>query len=217
LLDAAEALFAEKGFADASVREITQRAGANVAAIGYHFGAKEDLFQAVCVRRLRPLNARRLALLEAALARAAGRPPELADLLDAFARPFIEESLTPEVQTQQLQVLIVRLFIATDAVVLPVYEKELFPVGRRFGMAIAQALPGLPLPHLFSGIVFFAGAMVNAINATGTRFQSALPPGIAGPPDAEAILHRLIAFGVAGFDHLRTLPARPPTRPAPTG
>src|SRR5262245_16070249 len=44
LLDAAERLFAEKGFEGTSVDEITREAGANRAAISFHFGGKEQLY-----------------------------------------------------------------------------------------------------------------------------------------------------------------------------
>ena len=47
LLDAAEALFAERGFEAVSLRDITLEAGANVAAVNYHFGGKENLIGAV--------------------------------------------------------------------------------------------------------------------------------------------------------------------------
>ncbi len=44
LLEAAGAIFAEKGYKDANVREICSRAGANLAAVNYHFGGKEQLY-----------------------------------------------------------------------------------------------------------------------------------------------------------------------------
>lgn len=47
LIDAAGAFFAEHGFRDATVRDICTAAGANIAAVNYHFGDKEGLYAAV--------------------------------------------------------------------------------------------------------------------------------------------------------------------------
>jgi AcrR family transcriptional regulator len=47
LLDAALALFADKGFAKTSTREIAQAAQANIASISYYFGDKEGLYRAM--------------------------------------------------------------------------------------------------------------------------------------------------------------------------
>ncbi len=48
LILAAEEVFADKGFKSATVREIVEKAGANIAAINYHFGDKEQLYIEAC-------------------------------------------------------------------------------------------------------------------------------------------------------------------------
>lgn len=47
LLEAAGEIFAEFGYRAATVRQICEKAGANVAAVNYHYGDKEQLYQAV--------------------------------------------------------------------------------------------------------------------------------------------------------------------------
>ncbi len=87
LLDAAERLIAARGLAATSVRSVCADAGANVAAVHYHFGSKEALVDAVLERRMGELTTRRLALLEPLESQA--RPPTRA-VVDALVRPLAE-------------------------------------------------------------------------------------------------------------------------------
>jgi len=56
ILDAAEILFAQKGFSDTSLRMITSKAKVNLAAVNYHFGSKNILVQSVFSRFLKPFT-----------------------------------------------------------------------------------------------------------------------------------------------------------------
>src|SRR5215468_7375657 len=47
LLEAAGDVFAQHGFRDTTIRQICDKAKANVAAVHYHFGDKEELYEAV--------------------------------------------------------------------------------------------------------------------------------------------------------------------------
>jgi TetR/AcrR family transcriptional regulator, regulator of cefoperazone and chloramphenicol sensitivity len=47
IMEAAGKIFAEEGYPKATVRDICQKAGANIAAINYHFGDKKGLYLAV--------------------------------------------------------------------------------------------------------------------------------------------------------------------------
>src|ERR671936_254385 len=59
ILDAAEELFMQHGFEGTSMRQLTARAGVNLAAVNYHFGSKHALIEALFRRRLDPMNAPR--------------------------------------------------------------------------------------------------------------------------------------------------------------
>ncbi len=207
LLDAAETLYATEGFDGVSLRRLTQIAGVNLAAVNYHFGSKENLFAEVLARRIRPINARRLELLDRVLAKAGPQRPRLEDLLDAFARPFFEGSADPGLD-ESLRRTIARVFLETDSVAAPLFENELLPMAQRFGRAISQARPDLPLRYIALGLLFFAGAMVNVL-ASRNRLRS-LAAVIGGLPDDEESLQALVRYGAAGFATLAIVPAHPP-------
>jgi AcrR family transcriptional regulator len=55
ILDTAEALFAERGFAGTAVRDIASAVGLTAASLYNHFAGKEALYAAVLERGMRPL------------------------------------------------------------------------------------------------------------------------------------------------------------------
>ncbi len=151
ILDAAERLFVEKGFAGTSLRAVTAAAGANVAAIHYHFGGREQLLRAALERRIRPINEARLTRLDA-LERAPGRPT-LESVLHAFVDPLLEEAAGEGVPQ-----LAGMLFYepATRAMV-----PELFAhIAARMEELLAQALPELPHSVIRDRMPFIIGAVV---------------------------------------------------------
>ena len=76
LMDAAEKLFARRGFHGASLRDITAAAGVDLALVNYHFGSKKQLLAAVLERRGKVLNEERLRRLAEVRLRAAPRAAE---------------------------------------------------------------------------------------------------------------------------------------------
>src|SRR5258705_4037551 len=89
ILDAAESLFMEHGFEATSLRSLTTAASVNLAAVNYHFGTKEELFQAVLTRRLDPMNQERIELLERLERDAGGKPVSCEKILFAMLIPAL--------------------------------------------------------------------------------------------------------------------------------
>src|SRR4051812_43041858 len=87
ILDAAEQLFMEHGFEATSLRQLTAAASVNLAAVNYHFGTKEELFQAVLTRRLDPMNQERIELLDRVEREAGDKPPQVEKLIFAMLVP----------------------------------------------------------------------------------------------------------------------------------
>ena len=95
LIDAAGPVFAERGYRGATMREIADRAGANLAAAHYHFGSKQDLYREVARAHFERLE-RRLAESGGAIdAKDTAKlsRPELVALLRARIRAMIETFL----------------------------------------------------------------------------------------------------------------------------
>ncbi|MFW0789268.1 TetR/AcrR family transcriptional regulator [Gordonia sp. CPCC 205333] len=87
LLDCAESLLAMAPYESVSVRSICASADANVAAVHYHFGTKEDLVAALLNERLAPHWAQPLdALSDSA---------DVADVVDAILTPFLRVHADP--------------------------------------------------------------------------------------------------------------------------
>ena len=136
LLEAAIAVFSAKGFEGGSVREITQAAKANQAAINYHFGGKEGLYREVlkasaqAFADLSPLDADRLADMDGPQAvdtfiRTQLKALNRRDQLGRFMRIFTWETLTRSqvfidfLATEKLPIfgvaeLVVRKFLPAD-------------------------------------------------------------------------------------------------------
>ncbi|NER79411.1 MAG: TetR/AcrR family transcriptional regulator [Leptolyngbya sp. SIO1D8] len=88
ILSVAERLFAERGFAGTTLRNVVSEAGVNLAAVHYHFGSKEDLFRAVVARFARPIVERELALLTQLQAET--ELPSVEAILTVLLKPCLE-------------------------------------------------------------------------------------------------------------------------------
>ncbi len=84
LLDTAARLFAERGFSKVTVRDICHDAGANVAAINYHFDGKAGLYDEVLRSAIRTMQG----TTEAAREAGARCPPE--QQLEAYITIFLQ-------------------------------------------------------------------------------------------------------------------------------
>ena len=194
LLDAAERLFAERGYSNVSTRDIAEAARSNAAAAHYHFGSKEGLLEAVFVRRLAGVNAERERLLAEVVAAAGGRP-DIGDVLEAFIGPTLRLGATEE--GHRFNLLAGRS--STDPnpevrrIVFGVYDS----VGRRFVEAATAACPDLSKQELFWRIACVYGAMMY-IRADNGRLQHLFGPGFS-LSDGDSAAKYAMPFLTAGM------------------
>ena len=193
ILTAAEALFAQRGFEAASLRQLTAAAGVNLAAVNYHFGSKEKLVEEVFKRRLDQLNARRLE----ALKRVAGLPSTtLDDVLAAFIRPALE--LSHDGGGGLFMRVLARAFAEHDDSLRKFMSENYGHVMRQFTLEFGRLLPQLTKEELYWRIDLVTGALTHAMSGFGI---------IQRKSDVSETIHReqtaahLIRFAAAGLSH----------------
>lgn len=199
ILDAAESLFARRGFDATSLREITRAAGVNTASVHYHFQSRTGLIEAVVARRAAPVNAERLRQLEAIEAQYAQSLP-LEPVLRALIEPVVLARNARGVPRGVLGRLMGRVVFEAGDELHDIIVRTFEPVAVRFLPALARALPGLARDelewrlHLVVGSVLFA--LTVPVERTGpcTMIHTIKPAHLAD---------RLVAFAASALTGAR--------------
>jgi AcrR family transcriptional regulator len=196
LLDAAERLFAQRGFHGVSIRDITGAAGVDVALANYHFGSKQGLLEAVFDRRAGELNADRLAQLDALLVAGRRRAPTLEEIIDAFTHPLLDRSARGGPGWKSYFALVAEVNNSPEfgGVLM---TRTFDQVVQRFIAAIRHALPGCDDRDLYWAYHFLSGALTLTFAETG-RIDK-LSGGVCRSNDLDSVHERLVPFCAAGF------------------
>jgi AcrR family transcriptional regulator len=198
ILDAAEALFMEHGFEATSLRQITALAEVNLAAVSYHFGSKEELFESVLTRRLDPMNRERIALLTRFEREAAPDVLSCERILTAMFIPALELARDRERGGQNFLRLLGRAYADPAPFIRRFLSEQYAVMIARFKAAFGRALPELPKKELSWRLHFVMGALSYTLAGTDAlKLIAALSPREAG--NDEMLLHRLAPFLVAGL------------------
>jgi AcrR family transcriptional regulator len=198
ILDAAEALFMEHGFEATSLRAITAAAEVNLAAVNYHFGSKEELFEAVLTRRLDPMNQQRVELLARLEAKAAPAPLSCDRILLALFVPALRLARDPARGGKNFLRLLGRAYADPAPFIRQFLAEQYAAMITRFKAAFARALPHLPRRELSWRLHFIMGALSYTLAGTDAlKLIAELRPHESD--DDEILLRRLAPFLLAGL------------------
>jgi AcrR family transcriptional regulator len=192
LLDAAESLFADRGFFGITTRQVADAASVDVALIYYHFKNKSGLFDAVLERRARPLVQSRRESLRAY--EAGVRNVTVEGAVAAFINPMIDLWLHGDAGWRSYFALVAQIDNTPwgGEIIHRYFDDNV----RELIDVLQRALPGSPKRELYWAYNFLAGSMMLALS--GTERVDRLSEGLCHAKDLEAARLRLLSYCAGG-------------------
>jgi AcrR family transcriptional regulator len=194
LLDAAEKLFAERGFYGVTTRQVASMAGADDALIYYHFKNKWGLFNAVFERRARVLITARHDSLNAYVS-SAGVKLSAHGAIAAFINPMIELSQNGDLGWKSYFALVAQIDNTPwgGEIIHRVFDTSVHELIE----ILQRALPGIPKRELYWAYNFLAGSMMLALSET--ERVDRLSDGLCRAKDLDEVRTRLVNYCAGGF------------------
>lgn len=198
ILDSAQRLFARYGYHGVTIRQIAADARVPLALVGYYFGQKQELYDAIFGFVSETINQRRQDL-RAALALHTG--DRLQHIVSALVRPVVRARLaTPEGESYALFVAraLSQQGVEEDRAIRQYFD----PVAAEFIDALATSLavshPGFTHAHAAWGFQFALGALLHYLtDQRVTRLSGGI--NAVGDPMVAAQLVAFIAHGLRGM------------------
>jgi len=199
ILDAAEALFVQRGYYGTSLRDISKAAGIQLALTHYHFGSKEDLFRAVIDRRADDNVAAMRCALDEVLVEAGEGPLDPERLLRAFIGPVVNHVLRGGEGWRDY----IRLLAQVGN--LPQEESFIVPVNvhydsvvRDFVAALCRIYPSMGATDVHWYFHFFQAAISHVLIETGMVDRQS--DGRCRSADLDTVVEKMVRFFTAGFN-----------------
>ncbi|MHC4529600.1 MAG: CerR family C-terminal domain-containing protein, partial [Planctomycetota bacterium] len=195
LLDAAEELFCEHGFAGTSVRDLAAAAKCNIAAVNYYFGGKENLYAEVWRRLLVRMRQVRLESIEQVMGERGGRP-SLDELLRTFSYAFIGPLLEQD-KSGLFMKLWAREMLDQHLPTNMFVEELVTPTMTAMGQALVDVCPGLDKSKIPLVIYSLAGQLAHSVHVKA-MFDRTDKPEVPKLDLAELVEH-IVKFSAAGI------------------
>ncbi len=192
ILAAAERLYADRGFADVTLRDIVAAADVNLAAVNYHFGSKDELIAELFVTRSIATNRERLNELKLAEQAGGGRA-DVDSILRALVGPTLRGCLGPNRERSPAARFMIRALIESVTPIRRIKNRE-FDHLRKFAAAMRRSLPDCREVDLYWGL-HFALAMAQQTIRDSERLTK-LSEGSCDLNDVQAIIERIVAVSV---------------------
>ncbi|MFD2165920.1 TetR/AcrR family transcriptional regulator [Thalassotalea euphylliae] len=194
ILDAAEDLFAVKGFNGTSLREITSLAEVNLAAVNYHFGSKKELIKAVMSRYMNELAPN---LEKALLDVGSDENASLNDVFSAFVQPLLSLNNFRENGTSNFLQLLGRGYTDSQGFLRWFLTTQYPNVIQYFVDAVQRAYPELSPEDMFWRLHFTMGTIVFTMSSSDALLDIA-KNDFSRDLEIENLIEQVIPYIAAG-------------------
>ncbi|MGM0953396.1 MAG: TetR/AcrR family transcriptional regulator [Pseudomonadota bacterium] len=209
ILDAAEVLFAERGFSETSLRMITSKAKVNLAAVNYHFGSKNALIHAVFARFLTPYSATLEESFDELESRSEGRVPTLDRILWSLAESAARMPQRNERGISIFMRLLGLAYTQSQGHLRKFLEQEYSEPFGRFMRLLKEATPELSAVDRYWRIQFMLGATAFTMSSSDALI-GILETKIGVETSVQEIAARLVPFLAAGMKAPDKMQIAPP-------
>jgi len=199
ILDAAELLFAEKGFSETSLRMITSKAKVNLAAVNYHFGSKNALIQAVFSRFLGPLSRyMEQGFKEKGWGHPNVSPPQLEDILQLYTRALLKIPTRHDNGVSIFMRLMGLAYTQSQGHLRKYLEQEYARTFRLFMQLVKASTPELTKEERFWRIQFTLGSVAFTMSSI-QQLTEILENSTSAKADPERVVNFLVPYLLAGL------------------
>lgn len=200
ILDAAAEAFALKGFEATTIREITDAAGANVAAVNYHFGSKANLLRAVLASTLGPLNDARSNSLDQIVEMCGAAGPSVPELLHALLQPLVTSRRSLDGGRTVIR-LLQQMRVGPVDLTSRLLSEQFDAVATRYIAALGIAAPQFTRQEIIWRYEFVRGAAMQVLGDTDPRSGRLLLLALGDDITVNdtILLTELVRFAAAGF------------------
>ncbi|TRX56424.1 TetR/AcrR family transcriptional regulator [Thalassomonas sp. M1454] len=195
ILNAAELLFADKGFTGTSLREITSIAEVNLAAVNYHFGSKKELIKALMKRYLDELTPSLVKSLTEVLE--SEEEQDLEDVFSAFVEPLLSLNELRENGTSNFLQLLGHSYTDSQGFLRWFITTNYPGIIDNFTAAVHKVYPELSSEDIFWRLHFTMGTAVFTMSSTEALIDIA-SNDFGLKLDVADVIKRIIPYVAAG-------------------
>ena len=194
ILDAAEQLFARRGYYGVSIREVAAASATELSLTRYHFGSKDELFRLVIERRAKPITQATFCALKNAVAANGDDPLSAETIVRTFITPLARLPSEESGWRYYLKLMIHSDTLSDRPDLLKPLREAYKPV---FDFYVTELVRGGFPRERANWLMYFIHWMIGHMAFEVYELEQ-LSEGLCSATDHDTLIQRVMSFSVGG-------------------